>query len=79
MDLSPGEISVQHLRRSPTIVPVPSNSIEGNNEVESGLAALTTSSNQLLQAIKDLSHHGIDTDIPIPKIVMVGDQRFVLS
>jgi GTPase SAR1 family protein len=31
-------------------------------------------SRELLKYLKDLSHHGIDTNLPVPKIVMVGDQ-----
>jgi GTPase SAR1 family protein len=42
--------------------------------VRDSLDLMGSSVKVLLQAIKDLSHYGIDYEVPLPKIVVVGDQ-----
>lgn len=42
--------------------------------VQNGLDIVGSRVKELLLAMKDLDHHGIDHNVPLPKIVVVGDQ-----
>ena len=42
--------------------------------VENSLNLVGSSVKVLLHALKDLERHGIDTSVPLPRIVVVGDQ-----
>jgi GTPase SAR1 family protein len=66
-----------HLRRSPTIVPLlqtqaPQSSSQ--NAAQLPVDGLMAPSSLLLSTLSDLQSHGVDTNLPVPKIVMVGDQ-----
>jgi GTPase SAR1 family protein len=63
------------LHRSPTIVPVlNAEGTPASNVAVTEPKLLTSAPAQLLNALKALIHHGVDADIPVPKIIMVGDQ-----
>jgi len=50
------------------------NASQPTQDANNSLGLLGAGMKVLLHAINDLSRHGIDTTIPLPKIVVVGNQ-----
>jgi GTPase SAR1 family protein len=70
----PTENGNRLVRRSPTVVPISLPDAQNDAKPTTEIEALTESSNKLLKVIKDLTHHGIDAELGVPKIVVIGDQ-----
>jgi hypothetical protein len=70
----PTENGNRLVRRSPTVVPISLPEAQNDAKPTTEIEALTESSNKLLKVIKDLTHHGIDAELGVPKIVVIGDQ-----